>query len=238
MRRVAGFAVAFAVAFAPAVWAQVGKAKKAEDEKQSVAADTGAAADAVQLFNGQDFEGWKLFIPDENVDPKTVWEIRDGVIHCKGKPAGYMRTTTEYENYKLTFEWRWPEGGGNSGLLMHIQGEDKVWPKSIEGQLMSRNAADFYVIDGTEFKEHIEHVKAINKPDERRVPKKTDSNEKPLGEWNTYEAVCDGNTIKLYVNGLLQNEATDANVSKGYIGLQSEGTPIEFRNIVLESLKK
>lgn len=184
----------------------------------------------IKLFNGEDFTGWKLFLPDANVDPKTVWSVKDGgVVHCTGTPAGYMRTTKEYANYRLTFEWRWPAAGGNSGLLMHISGEDMVWPKSIEGQLAHENAADFWVIGGTSFKEHTDK-------DNRRVIKKNPHNEKPLGEWNKMEAICEGDSIVLRVNGLLQNQATETTVTKGYIGLQSEGTPIEFRNIVLEPL--
>ncbi len=183
----------------------------------------------VKLFNGEDFEGWKLFIPDEDVDPKAVWSVEDGTIHCKGKPTGYMRTTEKYGDYKLTFQWRWPEGGGNSGLLMHISLPDRVWPKSIEGQLQSRHAGDFWVIGGTDFKEHTDKG-------DRRVPKTGRDNEAPLGEWNTMVAVCKGDTIELYVNGLLQNKATETTVTEGYIGLQSEGTPIEFRHIVLERL--
>ncbi|MBI4557280.1 MAG: DUF1080 domain-containing protein [Candidatus Hydrogenedentes bacterium] len=209
-----------------AVPATAQKKKKKEDEEAGQA----EAGKTVSLFNGKDFTGWKLFIPDPNVDPKTVWEVRDGVVLCNGKPAGYMRTEKEYENYRLRFEWRWTEKGGNSGLLMHISGDDMVWPKSIEGQLQHENAADFWVIGGADFKEHVNQ-------EERRVPKKSPHNEKPLGEWNQYEAVCKGNTIKLYINGLLQNEATETTVTKGYLGLQSEGAPIEFRNITLELLE-
>ncbi len=185
----------------------------------------------VELFNGKDFEGWKLFIPDETVDPKTVWEARDGVIHCKGEPNGYMRTVEEYENYRISFEWRWTERPGNSGFLMHIQGEDKVWPKCIESQLMSENAGDFYAIDGTDFKERVDKSTT-------RLAKRHPHNEKPIGEWNKMVAECQDNTIRIWVNDLLQNEATEATVSKGYIALQSEGAPIEFRNIVLEPLSK
>ncbi len=183
----------------------------------------------VRLFNGQDLSGWKLFIPDENVDPATVWQVQDGVIHCTGDPAGYIRTTEEHENYLLRFDWRWPEAGGNSGLLMHISGEDMVWPKSIEAQLMSENAGDFFIIEGTDFKER------VNK-DDRRVAKKESSSEKPLGEWNTIRARVVGDAITIWVNGVLQNTATETTVTKGYIGLQSEGTPIEFRNITLRPI--
>lgn len=200
----------------------------------AVAVEATAAApdEKIELFNGADFTGWKLFIPDANVDPATVWSVADGgVVHCTGSPAGYMRTTEKYRDYRLTFEWRWPgDKGGNSGCLIHVQDVDEVWPKSIEGQLQSENAADIWVIGGADFNEH------TNK-DDRRVPKRMDHNEKPLGEWNHYEVIADGDTITLTINGRLQNVATGTTLTEGYIGLQSEGTPIEFRNIALEPLK-
>ena len=191
-----------------------------------------AAADdqIVELFNGTDFTGWKLFIPDPNADVTKTWSVKDGVIHCTGDPAGYFRTTTPYSNYELTLEWRFPGQGGNSGVLLHIQDKDEVWPKSIEAQLNSGDAGDIWVIGGTTFKEH-------GGKEDRRVPKKAKSSEKPLGEWNQYRIVCKGDTIELYVNGVLQNRATQCTVTSGYIGLQSEGTPIEFRNIRLKPLK-
>ncbi|NLF58841.1 MAG: DUF1080 domain-containing protein, partial [Candidatus Hydrogenedens sp.] len=64
------------------------------------------------------------------------------------------------------------------------------------------------------------------------------SSEKPLGEWNQYKVVCKGDTIELYINGTLQNRATGCTVTSGIIGLQSEGTPIEFRNIHIEPMGK
>jgi hypothetical protein len=183
----------------------------------------------VMLFNGEDLSGWELFIPDKNVDVNTVWSVKDGIIHCTGNPAGYMRTKCDFNNYKIHVQWRWPGKGGNSGVLLHMSGADKVWPKSIECQLMSTNAGDFWLIDGTDIKEH-QGIEG------RRVPKRADSSEKPLGQWNTYEIYCRGNNIDVFVNGVLQNKATQATVESGMICLQSEGTPIEFRNVYLEPL--
>lgn len=229
MRKLIGVFMALALVIGPTVWgAEESVAPKPEVKACGEQTDGTSEATPYVLFNGKDFEGWKLFIPNENVDPATVWSARDGVVRCAGEPAGYMRTEKKFSNYKLTFEWRWPDKGGNSGCLLHINGEDKVWPKSIESQLHSGDAGDFWVIDGTDFKEH-----KPNKPGDRRVPKMTQSNEKPVGEWNKKEVICSGNTIKIYVNGLLQNVATETTVTEGHIGLQSEGTPIEFRNIML-----
>ena len=50
----------------------------------------------IVLLNGKDFTGWKLFIPDKKVDVNKAWSVRNGVIHCEGKPKGYMRTEADY----------------------------------------------------------------------------------------------------------------------------------------------
>jgi hypothetical protein len=180
----------------------------------------------IVLWNGKDFTGWKLYLCDPKADVNAVWSVIDGVILCKGKPNGYMRTVKDYANYTFHVEWRWVAGKGNSGVLLHMREPDKVWPKSIECQLMSGNAGDFWLIGGTEIKEHIDKKK-------RRVPKKCVGAEKPLGEWNRYDIVCKGNKILPYVNGVLVNEATEATVCSGKICLQSEGKPIMFRNIYI-----
>ena len=179
------------------------------------------------LFNGQDLSGWAFVLRDKGVDPMTVWSVSEGVIHCTGEPYGYMRTEADYADYQLHVEWRWPGEASNSGVLLHMSEPDKVWPRSIECQLMSGNAGDFVAFEGTGFKELVEG---------RVLKKQAESSEKPPGQWNTYEIVCRGNTIRVFVNGVLQNEATETTVSSGKICLQSEGRPIEFRNIYVEPL--
>ena len=182
-----------------------------------------------ELFNGKDFSGWTLFLPG-GADVTKTWSITNGVIRCTGRPAGYLRTEKAYANYKLTVEWRFLKPG-NTGVLVHMQGEDKVWPKSIECQGMHGNQGDFFVIDGTTFNEH-------KGRDGRRVAKNGPSHEKPLGEWNTYEIVCDGDTVIPSVNGREMNRATGCSVTSGRICLQSEGSEIEIRRVTLEPAKK
>ena len=92
---------------------------------------------------------------------------------------------------------------------------------------MHGHQGDFWVIDGTTFNEH----KGIAG---RHVPSKVPSNEKPLGEWNTYEIICKGDTIKALVNGKPMNQATGCTVNAGYICIQSEGGAWELRKATLE----
>lgn len=197
---------------------------------------TSGCASRTHLFNGKDFTGWKLFIPDKNVDVHDVWSVKDGVVHCKGKPNGYMRTEADYCDYKLHLEWRWAEKPTNSGVLLHARGADKVWPKCVEAQLKSGNAGDFVLIGGTGVTVDGKRIQDVSKP-WLISAKKRQSSEKPPGQWNSYDIVCRGDTITLTVNGMLQNEGTNASESSGKICLQSEGSPIEFRNIYIESLK-
>ncbi len=193
------------------------------------------SAKTVSLFNGKDFDGWKLFIPDNNVDPATVWSVNDGVIRCSGAPTGYMRTEKPYENYRLVVEWRWPGEGRNSGLLLHAQDPDKLWPLCYEAQLMHKRAGDIVAMGhGAKFKELPERESAF-----AMFVRKDIMAEKPLGEWNTFEVLCEGGTIELSVNGELVNKATGTSLKKGYIALQNEaGTPIEYRNVNLTPISK
>ena len=181
-----------------------------------------------KLFNGQDIDGWEPFLADPDVNPASVWSVKNGVLRCEGKPNGYILTADDYSNYKLHVEWRWPEKPTNSGILLHTTGENKIWPATIEAQLKYQNAGDFIALSGTGFQE-------LKKG--RVLAKKHETNEKQPGQWNVYDIICKDDTIKLYINGLLQNSATGTSVNSGKIGLQSEGSPIEFRNVTITPLK-
>ncbi|OHB79736.1 MAG: hypothetical protein A2Z25_00610 [Planctomycetes bacterium RBG_16_55_9] len=193
-------------------------------------------AKKVTLWNGKDFAGWKLYLPDDAVNVEDVWAVEDDVIHCKGKPNGYMRTEREFRNYRLHLEWRWPEAPVNSGVLLHASGPDKVWPKCIECQLKSGSAGDIVLMNGAGI---TADGKDWQDPGKQFVVirKKQASNEKPAGQWNTYDIECEKGSIRCYVNDVLQNEGTNATATAGWICLQSEGGPIEFRNIYLEPLR-
>jgi hypothetical protein len=198
----------------------------------------GQADGFVKLFNGKDLTGWKKFLdPKSNADPEKIWTLQDGIIQCEGSVNGYLVTEKEYENYVLRLQWRWGQKvtrGRNSGVFVHVTGPDKIWPKSIEAQLMSEHAGDFWLVDNFQLK--VDPARRDPKV-ARHYFRLKDGVEKPVGEWNQYEITCQGNTIKLVINGQLVNEGTDAELSRGKILLQSEGAEIHFRNIELKPLK-
>ncbi len=197
--------------------------------------------DTLRLFNGKNLDGWRIFLDPKKsagVDPKTVFHVVDGIIQCKGQPSGYLITEKEYGDYVLTVEWRWPgKKGGNSGVFVHCQAPDKIWPRGVEAQLMSGRAGDFWLVG--EPKLTVDKERQDQKTPRHFFRLKTDKEvEKPIGEWNRYEITCKGGTIELKVNGQLVNKGTDGELTKGRILLQSEGTPIEFRNVTLRPLSK
>ena len=202
------------------------------DYKASSYSESSSASEAIDLFNGRDFEGWYMYLNDADVNPKDVWKVRDGAIYCTGNLTGFLRTKKEYSDYKLVFEWRWIEKPGNSGILLHMSSQEKIWPLCVEAQLMHKRAGDLIGM-GCKFNEN----KAKKDGTISYTPRMNESNEKEAGGWNKYEIVCKDNTIELKVNGQFQNRATGVSIRKGYIGFQSEGVPIMFRNFKLTPLK-
>lgn len=182
------------------------------------------------LFNGKNFEGWSFDVLDPTVVPEAVWSVSDGILICKGRPPGTIRTLKEYSNYELLVEWRWAPDTkpGNSGILIHASKPREMfaWPKSIEIQLAHENAGDFWTIGET-------LTVAKGQPQGRRWLKNGESHEKPPGEWNTARIRCEGKTVKVWINDRLMNEGIDLSTSKGAICLQSELGVVHFRKVVL-----
>lgn len=209
---------------ATAAWGMLAQARAAEKEP-------------ITLFNGRDLEGWTGVLSDESVKAADVWSVVDGVLVCKGKPSGYLRTEREdFHDYMLSLEWRFPAGskGGNSGVLVHATTPKTlgIWPRSMEAQLNHGHAGDIWVIGTTCTIEN-----AAERVKDRRHFNLTDDSEKPIGEWNKYEIFCESDNLIIKVNGVLVNHVTACSVSKGAIALQSEGAEIHFRNIQLRPLK-
>ncbi len=188
--------------------------------------------ETIQLFNGENLDNWTAFFIGGSTDPAEAFFVEDGILKSKGLPIGYIRTKQKFTSYHLAVEWRFDEnkGGGNSGILMRIISEDKVWPRCIEAQLHSRNAGDIWNIEDFPMKTD------NSRQSGRRTKKAAPSNENPLGEWNRYDITLDGEHLELKVNGLVQNVATECGIFAGPIGLQSEGVWIEVRKLELKPI--
>lgn len=193
------------------------------------------AEEGTRLFNGKDLTGWTYKLDNPDIARNDVWSVRDRVLVCKGRPAGYLRTKKDYQNYKLSLEWRWTAEPGNNGVLIHTStpGELGVWPKSLEVQLHHGNAGDFWVI-GTQ----IDTPNEPSDPKIRRHVNFTDDSEKPAGEWNKIEIWAFEDQVAVKINGALVNTGKNSTVTSGAISLQSEGAPIEYREIVLTPIEE
>ena len=190
-----------------------------------------------KLFNGKNLDGWSIYVADQKISPEKFFYVTDGVIETPGVPMGYLRTKKEFENYRLHVEWRYPEKPTNSGVFIHTVGPDKIWPRHYQCQLKHLSAGDFIIQDeglSATVRDTVYVSTAKVKP---IAPKLKPSSENKPGEWNSYDIVCKGNTVEVKVNGVLQNYATNCSETKGGIGLQAEGSKIQFRNIRIEKIK-
>lgn len=186
------------------------------------------------LFNGKDLSGWiKVINKEEGCCPDKTWSVKNGVISCTGQPFGYLMTQQSYADYKLHAEYRWTAKveQQNSGIFVHKTGPDNFFlPKAIETQLKDGNAGDFVLLSKAT-------INGVENEKNKRIERIGKPSEKPFGEWNSVDIEVKGKLIKSYINGILQNTGKDAYTDAGNICLQSEGGPIEFRNISIEPVK-
>ncbi|HEC44907.1 MAG TPA: DUF1080 domain-containing protein [Bacteroides sp.] len=188
------------------------------------------------LFNGENLDGWTIYVDDPTISPGDFFYVNDGMIETVGVPAGYLRTVKEFSNYHLHIEWRYPDNPTNSGVFLHTSGPDLIWPAHFQAQLKFENAGDFIVHGVGESATIGDTVYVSSDTLKPLIPKIHPTNEKPAGEWNSYDITCTGGTIEVRVNGLLQNTATDCSLTSGGIGLQAEGSVIQYRNLWVASL--
>jgi hypothetical protein len=175
------------------------------------------------LFSGRDLSGWIPVLRtgegefrryrEHERDEQSTFYVEDGLLKTTGSPNGYVRTEDVYANFVFHVEVRF-EREGNSGVLIHVQ-RDEVWPKGIECQLYQAHMGRIFPIRGATLTGGEMIQAAANPP----------------GEWNTFEVYSEEGRVATVLNGKLVGLAEGADPSVGYICLQSEGVPAEFRNI-------
>ena len=204
---------------------------------------------SIELFNGHDLAGWHADVPelDSNTSMQTPFIVRNGHLVSLGTPPGHLITDSIFNNYRLEVEYRFAGKPGNCGVLVHASTPRalyKMFPKSIEVQMMHENAGDFWCIveditvPDMEKRRGPKNEWGITEGKERRILNLTDGSEKPVGEWNTMTIECLERDVKVWVNGDLVNHGSGATADRGQIALQAEGSEVEFRKVVLTPISE
>jgi hypothetical protein len=166
------------------------------------------------------------FSAGEDARIGDTWRVEetaeDGIVLiCLGQPYGYIRTETQYADFEFGLEWRYPTAeNGNSGVLVHTSGDDKIWPTAIQVQLHTPSAGSILPTGGASPKTTV-RVKELSRP---------------VNEWNACVLTCRGGRLSVVINNTLAGEIEGCVPDSGCIALQSEGSEIHFRKIWLRKL--
>jgi 3-keto-disaccharide hydrolase len=223
-----------------------------------------AAAQAKPTLETGTGPGWKSLGEADFVNvncDKDTWSFKDGGIQCTGKPTGVLRTRELVVNFELVVEWKHLTSGGNSGVFVWATPESiealangtakRRLPDGIEVQILDhgfrenylkknpskKDAPLFFTTNGDVFPTGTTKMTPFppTSPNgERSFPKKETT--KGHGEWNHYYVIAKNGEIRLTVNGEEVSGGKDCNPARGYLCLESEGAPIEFRNLRIRLL--
>ena len=189
------------------------------------------AGDWVELFNGQNLEGWQA------IDgPMSSWHVEDGILFCSGGGGGWLSTTKQYGDFEIELEFRVPDGG-NSGVFLRAPHEGNPAFAGMEVQVLDDRAPEYEKLQPYQYCGSLYGIAA---------PKMRVS--KPAGQWQTIRIKCAGRQVQVTLNG---TQISDTNLDKqqahaaehpginrkqGYVGLQNHGTRLDYRNIRLREL--
>lgn len=188
-----------------------------------------------------------------NGEPNT-WTWKEGQVHCTGKPVGIMRTKKRYTNFELVLQWRHLSQGGNSGVFVWMVDESLEnlppgrLPQGIEVQVLDHGyteqfkqqtgkPADWFTTHGDVFpvgKAKMKPFPPVAPNGERSFPRQLRSLGTPA--WNHYYVRGINGEVRLWVNGGEVSGGTNCEPRSGYLGLESEGAPVEFREIRIREL--
>ncbi len=175
------------------------------------------------LFNGKDFDGWKLRNPNGN----HSWSVLPGGILKntveKGSHGTDLVTEKRFWNFTVRYEYMTPENS-NSGFYLRGRHEIQILGDYKSGQATISGNGSIY------------NFKA---PDKFIT--------KPSGEWQTAEATIVGNRITVIMNGVKIHDNVECNKATGSeidnkvnepgpIFLQGDHGTVSFRNIRIKEL--
>ncbi|MDA0766801.1 MAG: DUF1080 domain-containing protein [Verrucomicrobia bacterium] len=212
-----------------------------------------AVADPPQATIDGTEAGWRPMVEDDftqvNCKPETWTWKEDGLITCTGQPVGVIRTKMEYTNFELVLEWRHNKPAGNSGVFVWAkpssiksleEGKGRL-PQGIEVQVLDLayggdNPADWYTSHGDVFPvgAKMTPFPPISPDGSRSFPSAKTT--KGHGEWNHYYIRAINGEIRHWVNGTEVSGGNNCTPATGFLCLESEGSPIDFRNLRIREL--
>ena len=234
------------------------------------------------LFNGKDFTGWSHVFNgrDKTASVDDLVQVEDALIHIypTGKdgdklPFGYLLSAKSYSYYHVRLEYKWgtkrfaskAQAKRDSGLLYHVVGPEKVWPRCVECQIQEGDTGDIFTV-GTRVTATVDPVRRKSVDDKTRVSvylapgqggvpytqgnkgiTRVIKSETPEKEgWNTVEVIVTGGSATHMVNGKAVNRCTDIQqpgpddkwvpLTAGRIAIQAEGAEVFFRKIEIRPM--
>lgn len=203
--------------------------------------------------------GWRALgeadFVNVNCDADT-WTWRDGFAACTGNPVGVIRSKQPIRNCEIVAEWRHLQSGGNSGIFLWAspasikqleEGKGRL-PHGIEVQVLDhgyteqyernhQKKADWFTTHGDVFPTGpatMTPFPPVAPNGKRSFPSKNVS--KGVGEWNHYYIRAINGEVRLWVNGEEVSGGTGCDPAEGYLCLESEGAPVEFRHLRIREL--
>ena len=217
-----------------------------------------AAQEVPRAFIDGSGPGWRTLgeadFAGVNGDPET-WTWKDGVLLCSGQPIGVMRTRQKFTNLEMVVEWRHLKPAGNSGVFVWVPDEALAALKpgalpeyGIEVQMLdhafrddyerrSGKKGDWFTTNGDIFavgQSKLSPFPPLSPDGSRSFPREPRS--RGAGQWNHYYVRAINGEVRLWVNGGEVSGGRGAEPRTGYLCLESEGSPIEFRNIRVREL--
>jgi hypothetical protein len=190
------------------------------------------------LLDSSTLAGWEIVRPGNPESPG--WSNENGVVRCRGRGSGWLRTLETHDNFVLRLEYHLPVSG-NSGIYLRAPLEGRVSRIGLEVQLLD-DAAFRGRFKPAQFAGSVYDAIAP----EMQVPA-------PANQWNAIEVLLDGRRVRTILNGTrlydarLDDASKDVNSHRrplstrhltGFIGLQEHSTPVQFRHVRLKELRR
>ncbi len=201
--------------------------------------------------------GWRALGQNDFVNvncDKETWTWKGDAVHCTGRPVGVIRSKKQFTNFELVAGWRHLKYAGNSGIFVWTSEKSlnalkrNQLPQGIEIQVLDlgyeeqyekqhKKKSDWFTSHGDVFptgSSKMTPFKPAAPNGKRSFPSKRLS--KGVGQWNHYYIRCINGEVRLWVNGEEVSGGTNCKPASGYLALESEGSPVEFRQLRIREL--